>query len=61
LAKIRGLDVFGQHFSDFRDHYVLIGGVASWLTMDEAGQSFRATKDLDIVPSSLRVGRAMKY
>ncbi|MBI6552346.1 hypothetical protein [Pseudomonas veronii] len=49
MAKIRGLDVFGQHFSDFRDHYVLIGGVASWLTMDEAGQSFRATKDLDIV------------
>lgn len=49
MAKIRGLDVFGQHFSDFRDQYVLIGGVASWLTMDGAGQSFRATKDLDIV------------
>lgn len=49
MAEIRGLGVFGQHFSDFRDHYVLIGGVASWLTMDGAGQSFRATKDLDIV------------
>ena len=49
MAEIRGLDVFGQHFSEFRDQYVLIGGVASWLTMDEAGQSFRATKDLDIV------------
>ena len=49
MAEIRGLDVFGQHFSDFRDQYVLIGGVASWLTMAEAGQSFRATKDLDIV------------
>lgn len=49
MAEIRGLDVFGQHFIDFRDQYVLIGGVASWLTMDEAGQSFRATKDLDIV------------
>ncbi|WP_447892088.1 hypothetical protein [Pseudomonas marginalis] len=49
MAEIRGLDVFGQHFSDFRDQYVLIGGVASWLTMDAAGQSFRATKDLDIV------------
>lgn len=49
MAEIRGLDLFGQHFSDFRDQYVLIGGVASWLTMDEAGQSFRATKDLDIV------------
>ena len=49
MAEIRGLDVFGQHFSEFRDQYVLIGGVASWLTMAEAGQSFRATKDLDIV------------
>ncbi|TPG88267.1 hypothetical protein EAH72_33465 [Pseudomonas caspiana] len=47
--KIRGLEIFGQHFSEFRDQYVLIGGVASWLTMDEAGESFRATKDLDIV------------
>lgn len=49
MAEIRGLDVFGEHFREFRDQYVLIGGVASWLTMDEAGQSFRATKDLDIV------------
>ncbi|MDU8499682.1 hypothetical protein RYB01_10860 [Pseudomonas syringae] len=49
MAQIRGLDVFGKHFSEYRDHYVLIGGVASWLTMDEAGQSFRATKDLDVV------------
>lgn len=49
MAEIRGLDVFGQHFSAYRDQFVLIGGVASWLTMDEAGQSFRATKDLDIV------------
>lgn len=49
MAQIRGLDIFGKHFTDFRDQYVLIGGVASSLTMDEAGQAFRATKDLDIV------------
>lgn len=49
MAGIRGLDVFGQHFGEWRDQYVLIGGVASWLTMDEAGLPFRATKDLDIV------------
>lgn len=49
MAEIRGLDIFGQHFSGFREQYVLIGGVASWLTMDEAGLPFRATKDLDIV------------
>lgn len=49
MAEIRGLEIFGKHFADFREHYVLIGGVASWLTMDEAGLPFRATKDLDIV------------
>jgi hypothetical protein len=49
MAVIRGLDVFGQHFSTYRDQFVLIGGVASWITMSDAGQTFRATKDLDIV------------
>lgn len=49
MAEIRGLDVFGAYFSAYREQFVLIGGVASWLTMDEAGQSFRATKDIDIV------------
>jgi hypothetical protein len=46
---IRGLTLFAEHFSAYRGHYVMIGGVASWLTMEEAGASFRATKDLDIV------------
>ena len=46
---IKGLDEFREHFSGFGDHYVLIGGVASVLIMDEAGVEFRATKDLDIV------------
>ncbi|MBF9243216.1 hypothetical protein I4I80_02840 [Pseudomonas syringae pv. tomato] len=49
MAQIRGLEVFGAAFSAYREQFVLIGGVASWLTMDEAGQSFRATKDLDVV------------
>jgi len=46
---IRGLDKFREHFSDFNDHYVLIGGAASDLVMEAAGVKFRATKDLDIV------------
>ncbi len=46
---IRGLDIFRDHFSGFADHYVLIGGAASDLVMDDAGVEFRATKDLDIV------------
>ena len=49
MAQIRGLEVFGQHFRDYRDQFVLIGGVASLLAMEEAGQPFRATKDLDVV------------
>lgn len=49
MAQIRGLEVFGKHFQTYRDQFVLIGGVASWLTMEEAGQYFRATKDIDVV------------
>ncbi|WP_178080987.1 hypothetical protein [Pseudomonas sp. DrBHI1] len=49
MVGVRGLTLFGQHFSRYRDQYVLIGGVASSLVMDEAGVSFRTTKDLDIV------------
>ncbi len=44
-----GLDVFGTHFSEYCDQYVLIGGTACYLAMDEVGLGFRATKDLDIV------------
>ena len=46
---INGLDKFREHFADYSDHYVLIGGAASSLVMDQAGVDFRATKDLDIV------------
>ncbi len=46
---IRGLDKFREHFADFGDCYVLIGGAASDLVMENAGVDFRATKDLDIV------------
>ena len=46
---VRGIDHFKEHFSEFQDSYVLIGGVACYLIMDEVGVDFRATKDLDIV------------
>lgn len=47
---VRGLDLFREHFRDFADRYVLIGGTACDLIMNEAGLQFRATtKDLDIV------------
>ena len=46
---VTGIDPFRSHFKDFSDRYVLIGGSACFLALDEAGLEFRATKDLDIV------------
>lgn len=46
---VKGLDLFKKHFANFREKYVLIGGTACMLVMEEAGIPFRATKDLDIV------------
>jgi len=46
---IRGLDKFRDHFYDFKDSYILIGGSACDLLMNEAGLAFRPTEDLDIV------------
>lgn len=46
---VTGLDLFREHFKEFQKSYVLIGGVACYLNMEEAGVDFRATKDLDIV------------
>lgn len=46
---VRGLKIFQQRFAAYVDQYVLIGGTAASLTMQEAGLEFRATKDLDVV------------
>lgn len=46
---VRGLDVFKDWFAKYADQYVLIGGTAASLAMEEAGLTFRATKDLDLV------------
>lgn len=46
---VRGLERFRDHFQNFTSQYVLIGGVACDLALDEAGLNFRATQDLDIV------------
>lgn len=46
---VRGIDQFRTYFMDFKDRYVLIGGAACYLALDEAGLEFRATKDIDIV------------
>ena len=46
---IRGLAIFREHFSEYKDSYVLIGGSACSLLMENAGLEYRVTKDLDIV------------
>lgn len=46
---VRGLNRFKAHFEAFSDRYVLIGGTACSLAMEDVGLEFRATKDLDIV------------
>jgi len=44
-----GLDIFAEHFKGYENHYALIGGVACDLAMDALGETFRRTKDIDIV------------
>jgi len=46
---VKGLDVFQEHFAAHSNQFILIGGTAATLAMEQAGLDFRATKDLDIV------------
>jgi glutathionyl-hydroquinone reductase len=46
---VKGIDQFRAHFENFNNRYVLIGGAACYLAMEEVGLEFRVTKDLDIV------------
>ena len=46
---VRGLDLFREAFAAHAHQYVLIGGTAATLAMEDAGLAFRATKDLDVV------------
>jgi hypothetical protein len=44
-----GVDVFQKHFESFDSMFVVIGGTASMLVLDEGGLDFRATKDIDVI------------
>jgi hypothetical protein len=46
---IRGLDRFRDHFAQYRNGFVLIGGVACHEWFASQNLEFRATKDVDIV------------
>ncbi len=46
---VRGLTVFKKYFDAFPENYVIIGGTACDLILEEAGFIPRATKDIDII------------
>lgn len=46
---MKGINKFKEYFKNHVGEYILIGGGACDLLFDEAGQNFRATKDLDLV------------
>lgn len=46
---VRGIEKFQYHFREFTDKYVIIGGTACDIAMNELDLKFRATKDIDIV------------
>ena len=46
---VRGLDIFKKYFEAYSDNYMIIGGIACDLIIDEAGFVPRATKDIDII------------
>jgi len=43
------LATFKNHFAEYSDQYVLIGGAASAELMEQSGLPFRGTRDLDVV------------
>jgi len=49
MAKVRGLDNFKSFFSSFENDFVIIGGTAASILMEDADLTFRATKDIDLV------------
>jgi hypothetical protein len=46
---MKGLDIFKAYFRDHTHRYALIGGAAALLEMEDFGEEFRVTRDLDIV------------
>jgi hypothetical protein len=46
---VMGLQLFKDYFKEHTSKFILIGGTACDLVMEEADLAFRLTKDLDIV------------
>ena len=46
---VRGLDKFKEYFSEFPDNYLIIGGTARDIIMEDAGFIPKGTKDIDVI------------
>jgi hypothetical protein len=46
---VRGLEKFKEFFAELDDHYVVIGGTACDIILEEEGFTPRVTKDIDII------------
>ncbi len=46
---VNGIELFRDHFSDYKDQYTIIGGFVCDLLMTDAGLNFRKTVDIDMV------------
>lgn len=49
IKMVNGIDIFSEHFGDFKEQYMVIGGFACDLLMTDAGLDFRQTVDIDMV------------
>jgi hypothetical protein len=46
---VRGIQKFREHFGDYRESFVVIGGVACDEWLGQRGMAFRPTRDVDMV------------
>lgn len=46
---MQGIEKFKEYMSGFQSHYVVIGGLATVLTLEERNLPARATKDVDMI------------
>ncbi|UBM61559.1 hypothetical protein LA303_09040 [Candidatus Sulfidibacterium hydrothermale] len=46
---VRGIEKFREYFKDFPNSYIIIGGTACDIIIEDAGLKPRATKDFDII------------
>jgi hypothetical protein len=54
MARPHGFDHFCDYLKGLEEHYVIIGGGAASILMDDEGLEFRATKDVDLVTKNER-------